>query len=96
MCLATDANDGKKYCSNCCLCYQAEKYNEADEAEKRVVAPKKETYKVEVCRIGYSFATIEVEAENEDEAEDLALEKAGNHDFSEKDAEYSVECVNLA
>ena len=99
MCMATDANDGKKYCSNCCLCYQADvenALNEEGETEEVDETHKKETYKVEVCRIGYSFATIEVEAENEDEAEDLALEKAGNYDYSEKDAEYSVECVNLA
>ena len=57
---------------------------------------KKKTYKVEVCRTSYGFATIEVEAEDEYDAEDLALEKAGNYDYSEKDAEYSVESVNLA
>ena len=96
MCLATDANDGKKYCSNCCLCYQAEKYNEADEAEKAVVAPKKKTYKVEVCRTSYSFATIEVEADSEEEAEDLAYDEAGNHDFSEKDSDYSIVSTKLA
>lgn len=27
MCLACEANDGKKYCSNCCLCYQADQEN---------------------------------------------------------------------
>lgn len=27
MCRASDANDGKNYCSNCCLCYQAEVEN---------------------------------------------------------------------
>lgn len=31
MCRACDANDGKKYCSNCCLSYQAEKENEENE-----------------------------------------------------------------
>lgn len=91
MCLATDANDGKKYCSNCCLCYQADKENEeVNETHK------KKTYKVEVCRTSYGFATIEVEAESEEEAEDLAVEKAGNYDYSEKDAEYFVESVSLA
>lgn len=28
MCRACDANDGKNYCSNCCLSYQADKENE--------------------------------------------------------------------
>lgn len=31
MCRACDANDGKKYCSNCCLCYQAELENKENE-----------------------------------------------------------------
>lgn len=91
MCLATDANDGKNYCSNCCLCYQAERENEEmDET------PKKKTYEVEVCRTSYGFATIKIEAESEEEAEDLALEIAGNYDYSEKDADYLVESVRLA
>jgi predicted RNA-binding Zn-ribbon protein involved in translation (DUF1610 family) len=32
MCRAADANDGKNYCSNCCLCYQAELENKENEA----------------------------------------------------------------
>ena len=31
MCRVCDANDGKKYCSNCCLCYQAELENKENE-----------------------------------------------------------------
>ena len=40
MCRATDANDGKNYCSNCCLCYQAEAENleaVAYQAEKKAL-----------------------------------------------------------
>ena len=40
MCRACDANDGKSYCANCCLCYQAEAENlEADsyQAEKKAL-----------------------------------------------------------
>ena len=32
-------------------------------------------YKIDVCRIGYAFATIEVEAENYEEAQEKALEE---------------------
>ena len=96
MCLATDANDGKNYCSNCCLCYQAERENEEEEWEQQVITPKKKKYSVEICRTSYAFTTIEVEAESEEEAEDLAYDEAGNHDFSEKDADYSVASVKLA
>lgn len=47
-------------------------------------------YKIEVCRVGYSFRTIEVEADNEEQAEEIALDEAPNYEFSEKDADYSV------
>ena len=32
MCRAVDENDGKNYCSNCCLCKQAELENKENEA----------------------------------------------------------------
>jgi len=47
-----------------------------------------EKYKIEVCRIGYGYKTIEVEATSQEEAENMALDEAGDHEFSEKDAEY--------
>ena len=40
MCRACDANDGKSYCANCCLCYQAEAENleaVAYQAEKKAL-----------------------------------------------------------
>lgn len=40
MCRACDANDGKKYCSNCCLDYQAKKENEELQRETRINDPK--------------------------------------------------------
>ena len=39
-------------------------------------------YQVEVCRTGFGFATIDVDA--------LALDEAGNHSFNEKLSEYSL------
>lgn len=50
-------------------------------------------YEVEVCRTGYGFNTIEVEASCADEAMMKALDEAGNHYYSEKDADYTVEGV---
>ena len=46
-------------------------------------------YRVHVCRIGYGHATIEVTASTAKKAEGLALEEAGNHDFTEKSSEYT-------
>jgi hypothetical protein len=50
-------------------------------------------YRVDVCRTGYGFNTIEVEASCEDEAMMRALGTAGNHFYSEKDSDYTVESV---
>ena len=38
MCRACDANDGKNYCSNCCLDHLARVENEEMEQEKEVLA----------------------------------------------------------
>lgn len=51
-------------------------------------------FTVTVTRISYSSKEIEVEAENEDDAKEKALDEAGDHEFSEKDADYKVEHVN--
>ena len=52
-------------------------------------------YCVEVIRTASRVAEIEVEAENEDAAAELALEKAGDVCFSsEASAEYEVSGVN--
>ena len=52
------------------------------------------TYRVEVVRTGYRVAEIEVEANSIDEANALALEKAGDAFFSsEHDYDYEVNSV---
>lgn len=51
-------------------------------------------FNVHVMRIGYAFRIIQVEAKNPKEAEELALEEAGNHEYSEKSSEYSVQEVD--
>jgi len=50
-------------------------------------------YEVEICRTGYGFHTILVEANSQDEAIDKALDGAGNHYYDEKDAEYEIEDI---
>ena len=52
------------------------------------------TYRVEVVRTGYRVAEIEVEANSIDEANALALEKAGDTMFrTEHDYDYEVNSV---
>jgi hypothetical protein len=49
-----------------------------------------QTFTIEVCRTGYGFAQISVIARTIEEAEELALEEAGNYEFREKDADYKI------
>jgi hypothetical protein len=55
---------------------------------KKEMKPKK--YTISVVRIGYGFADIEVTAKSQQQAEEMALDKAGDYEFSEKDAEYKI------
>ena len=48
---------------------------------------------VNIVRTSYSFKDIEVEAENEEQAKEKALEKAGDYEFSEKSADYTAEGI---
>ncbi len=48
------------------------------------------TFNVEVVRTGIGFRTIEVEANNQKEANEKALDEAGDHEFSEKSSEYAI------
>lgn len=45
-------------------------------------------FEIEVCRMSAGFNTITVEAENEFEAGQMALDEAGNHIYKEKDCDY--------
>jgi hypothetical protein len=44
-------------------------------------------FRVEICRVGYGFNEVLVDAANESEAHHKALEDAGNLLFSEKSSE---------
>ena len=48
-------------------------------------------FDVGVCRIGYGFGSIEVQASSQEEANEKALDEAGDHLFSEKTSEYVLE-----
>jgi hypothetical protein len=52
-------------------------------------------YLVDVCRTAYGFNTLEIEAESPEQARELALDEAGNHEYSEKASEYTCENVSL-
>ena len=50
-------------------------------------------YKILVTRISYSSIEFDVEAENEVEARDKALDDAANTVFSEGSADYETEII---
>lgn len=45
---------------------------------------RKQKYKIPLVRIGYGFHIAEIEAESQDEAEQIALDNAGDYEYSEK------------
>ena len=47
-------------------------------------------YVVNVCRIGYGSLDLDVEADNEDQAVDIALDNAGGESFAEDYSEYEA------
>lgn len=47
-------------------------------------------YEVEITRISYATLTFGVEASSEEEAKDLAMDKAYNTCFDEDTAEYEI------
>lgn len=53
-------------------------------------APQKRRFDVDVCRTGVGFATISVMARTAAEADELALDCAGDYEYSEKNSEYSL------
>jgi hypothetical protein len=51
-------------------------------------------YIVSVLRVSYCWRDIEITANSEAEARDNVLDCCGDYEFSEKDAEYSIEQVS--
>lgn len=54
---------------------------------------RKGTFCVEVTRIGYSTHTFAIPNVSAKEAQRIALEQAGDHEFSEKHSEYEVQSI---
>lgn len=55
------------------------------------------TYHVFITRISYSrHVVMEIRADNEEAARKLALDYAGDYEYSEKDAEYEIQAVEEA
>ena len=55
---------------------------------------KKSNFCVEITRIGYGSKTFEISDVTAEHAERIALEQAGNHEFTEKNSEYEVQSVS--
>ena len=53
-------------------------------------------YQVEVTRISYARQTLQVDAESRSQAEDFALNRALEEEFSTYDSEYEISSVELA
>ncbi len=51
----------------------------------------KQKFSIPVIRSGFACRNIEVEATSQEEAENLALDEAGNYEFSEHTSEYEVD-----
>lgn len=59
--------------------------NITDEDEEKLTP-----FTIDVIRTGYGYKSITVMAADELDAQDKALEDAGNHEYTEKDADYSI------
>ncbi len=51
-------------------------------------------YEVEVTRISYATESFLIEADNEEQAQELALREAYNTSFDEDSAEYEIDGVH--
>ena len=54
----------------------------------------KGTFWVKITRIGFASHTFEIPNVTAEEAERIALNQAGNHEFSEKHSEYEIQSVH--
>ena len=52
------------------------------------------TFTFSVMRTSYAWRDIEITASSEAEAREVALETCGDYEYSEKDADYSIEHVS--
>ena len=53
-------------------------------------------YEVEVTRISYATESFLIEADNEEQAQELAMDEAYNTSFDEDSADYQIEsCISV-
>ena len=50
-------------------------------------------YQIQICRVSYAFNTVEIEASSQEEAEATVLDLCGDYNFSEKEADYTIESI---
>lgn len=65
----------------------------APQAEPMAVYTEPVSFEVDVVRTGYGARTIVVKAHSAAEAQELALEEAGNHEYNEHTADYTTDGV---
>lgn len=61
---------------------------EKEEVERKAM---EKDFEIPVVRTSHAFRTIKVKATSLEEAQRLALEEAGDYEFSEKNSDYSIE-----
>ena len=61
--------------------------------KRKARAPEIKKYRVAVVRIGYGFKDLDIEATSKKRAREIALDVAGNYEYSEKTADYKVDYV---
>ena len=52
-------------------------------------------WEVKMCRIGYAYTKFQVEANTYKEAEQAALNNAGDFEYLESDADYNINSIHL-
>lgn len=64
--------------------------NEKTNMTKETLPSQRRSFDIDLCRTGVGFSTIKVQAPSEYEAQQKALDVAGDFEYSEKDAEYTL------
>ena len=59
--------------------------------QKAKVTPKVKEFTIPLVRVSYAFKSVNVKATTLEEAQAIALDMAGDLDYSEKDAEYKID-----
>jgi hypothetical protein len=62
-----------------------------DKSTKARRSRKKGNFCVEITRIGYGSKTFEISDVTAEEAQRIALDQAGNHEFTERNSDYEVQ-----